>query len=255
MRIILIHLITGANPNKITSHGKTCLGEAANLGNISILHLLIDACKFNYPQNRNVTHSYSKKRHVKTNKRKLRSSSQQDDTVIKCKNPHDRILKCNPVSENTSVLQDTQKCEKNQGYFVFIHGEGSSSDESKMCSLKSPVSPSSQVSSPLAELEWDEETANVAPTTSEDETWSSMYKYVNILNNIKNIKATVIWNIITHYFRWYAAILECTGAAIASASVVTNGIDQQDAFMRTALHYAVEQGHTQIVKMIIDAGK
>lgn len=59
---------------------------------------------------------------------------------------------------------------------------------------------------------------------------------------------------ITCYFRWYAAILECTGAAIASASVVTNGIDQQDAFMRTALHYAVEQGHTQIVKLIIDAG-
>lgn len=178
------NLISGANPNKITSHGKTCLGEAAYLGNISIIHQLIEACKSYYPQNKNFTQSYSKKRHVKTHKRKLKSSAPHDDTVIKCKNPHERALKCNPVCESSSVLQDNQKCEKNQGYFVFIHSEGSSSDESKMCSLKSPMSPTSQVSSPQAELEWDEEIANVAATTSEDETWSSMYKYVNNINTV-----------------------------------------------------------------------
>lgn len=59
-----------------------------------------------------------------------------------------------------------------------------------------------------------------------------------------------------HYLlhRWYAAILECTGTALASATVVTNGLNQLDAFMRTALHYAAEQGHTEIVKLLIDAG-
>lgn len=57
------------------------------------------------------------------------------------------------------------------------------------------------------------------------------------------------------YCRWYAAILESTGAAIAAASAVTNGIDQQDTFMRTALHYAAEQGHAGVVKLLLDAGK
>ena len=56
------------------------------------------------------------------------------------------------------------------------------------------------------------------------------------------------------FIRWYAAILESTGAAIASASVVTNGIDQHDAFMQTALHYAAEQGHVGVVKLLIEAG-
>lgn len=57
-------------------------------------------------------------------------------------------------------------------------------------------------------------------------------------------------------FRWYAAILESTGAAIASASAMfTAGIDQHDAFMHTPLHYAAEQGHVGVVKLLIEAGK
>lgn len=57
------------------------------------------------------------------------------------------------------------------------------------------------------------------------------------------------------FYRWYASILECTGAAIASASAATNGIDQQDTYMRTALHYAAEQGHEGIVHLLLKAGK
>ncbi|CAH2243530.1 jg9411 [Pararge aegeria aegeria] len=127
------------------------------------------------------------------------------------------------------VLSICQTPEKNQGYFVFIHSDGSSSDEGKIGGSKSPTSPSSLASTPQADLEWDEEIVSVAPSTKEDEKWTTMYK-------------------------WYAAILECTGAAIAAASGVSNGIDQQDAFMRTALHYAVEKGNSGIVRLILDAG-
>ncbi|XP_045771523.1 CARD- and ANK-domain containing inflammasome adapter protein-like [Maniola jurtina] len=220
----VLHLVSqGANPNKITCHGKTSLGEAAKIGNKNICKLLIDACSsIKKPS----TQGCTKKRHSKSHKRKLKST-ECEETVIKCKNLSDRTFKETQLGENDSLRG--QNPDKNQGYFVFIHSEGSSSDESKIGGCKSPVSPSSLVSTPQADLEWDEEIGNVAPTTSEDETWSSMYK-------------------------WYAAILECTGAAIASASVLTNGIDQQDAFMRTALHYAVEQGHSGIVKLILDAG-
>lgn len=71
-----------------------------------------------------------------------------------------------------------------------------------------------------------------------------------ILHFLEILICLNIW----YFLRWYAAILESTGAAIASASVVSNGIDQQDAFMRTALHYAAEQGHLGVVKLLIEAG-
>ncbi|OWR42419.1 putative ankyrin repeat-containing protein [Danaus plexippus plexippus] len=224
---VLQLVLQGANLNKITSHGKTSLGEAANIGNLEIFEVLIDYFKSTCTPKKLSPNSASKKRHSKTQKRKMRGNCPNEDTVIKCKNTCDRKIRSSPLNESDS-FQDSLKSDKNQGYFVFIHSDGSSSDESKL-SLKTPVSPTSAVSTPQLDLEWDEETINVAPTTKEDETWSSMYQ-------------------------WYAAILECTGAAIASASVVSNGIDQQDAFMRTALHYAVEQGHSEIVRHLLDAG-
>ncbi|XP_072936576.1 uncharacterized protein [Epargyreus clarus] len=223
-------LLKGANPNKITRLGKTSLGEAAKLGNTDIVKLLIDASKTDkYSYKMVSTQNIQKKRQIKSQKRKLKSSAQNDEMVVKCKNLNDRTMKTSkgPV-ESTDSADDIQK-DRNQGYFVIIHSDGSSSDESKINSLKSPLSPPSLVTSPQADLEWDEDIGNFAPTTSEDETWSSMY-------------------------RWYAAILENTGAAIAAASVVTSGVDQQDAFMRTALHYASEHGHIEVVKQLIDAG-
>ncbi|XP_041976210.1 ankyrin-3-like [Aricia agestis] len=211
---VSVLMARGANPNKVTSHGKTCLGEAVNIGNLSVVKLLVDT---------KPPPPFSKKRSTKSQKRKFRHNSHNEDTVIKYKNLSDRSLR------NYQLDKDSNSNDRNQGYYVVIHSEGSSSDESRLNSLKSPTSPISLPSTPLADLEWDEEIGNIAPTTKEDETWSSMY-------------------------RWYASILESTGAAIASASNVTYGVDQQDAFMRTALHYAAEQGHTGIVKILIDSG-
>ncbi|XP_049869319.1 ankyrin-3 [Pectinophora gossypiella] len=221
-------LSQGANPNKTTSHGKTCLGEAANMGNIGIVKLLVDASKSSN-NHKIAPHSPQRKRHVKSHKRKIVHEEANDETVVKCKTLSDRNFMDYHVGRENFGPTTANSKDKNQGYFVFIHSEGSSSDEGRVPGLKSPLSPPSLTPSPQADLEWDEEIGNVAPTTSEDETWSSMYK-------------------------WYAAILENTGAAIAAASIVTNGIDQQDAFMRTALHYAAEQGHTGVVKLLLDSG-
>lgn len=120
--------------------------------------------------------SSTRKRQVKSHKRKLKIDSQQNETVVKCKNLSDRMFKDYYAESIASTTAETM--EKNQGYFVFIHSEGSSSDEGKLPALKSPLSLPSLTMSPQADLEWDEEIGNVAPTTSEDETWSSMYKLV-----------------------------------------------------------------------------
>ncbi|RVE42749.1 hypothetical protein evm_012610 [Chilo suppressalis] len=227
------HLLSkGANPNKSVSYGRTCLGEAANIGNVSIVKLLIEATisESTLSNPRNVV---ARKRNYKSHKRKYKHDW-QPETVVKCKNMNEKKLKeSNDTGQYKSLAsrQDGSKFEKNQGYFVFIHSEGSSSDENKVPGLKSPTSPLPLTPSPQSDLEWDEEINSDTPVvgTSEDETWSSMYK-------------------------WYAAILENTGAAIASASAATNGIDQQDTYMRTALHYAAEQGHEAVVCLLLNAG-
>lgn len=227
MEAISRALSKGANPNTITVQGKTSLGEAANNGNIDIVKVLLKASD----SKRHVPVPYvgsPKKRQVKCHKRKLRHHGPHDETVVKCKSMNDRNFKDLNFGQETKV-KGGQKSETNQGYFVFTHSDGSSSDESKIGSLKSPLTPSPLTPSPQ-DLEWDEDIGNVAPTTSEDESWTSMYK-------------------------WYAAILESTGAAIASASAMfTAGIDQHDAFMHTPLHYAAEQGHVGVVKLLIEAG-
>ncbi|KAG6454088.1 hypothetical protein O3G_MSEX008474 [Manduca sexta] len=224
-------LSQGANPNKTVSHGKTCLGEVAYLGNIAILKLLIAASNSTKNQNKTPYPVNPRKRVVKCHKRKIKQESSNGESAVKFKNVSDKKFKdyCVGQYEAIGIVEEGVKPDKNQGYFVFIHSDGSSSDESRFSGLRAPLSPPSLTPSPQADLEWDEDIGTVAATTSEDETWSSMYK-------------------------WYAAILECTGAAIASASVVSNGIDQQDAFMRTALHYAAEQGHLSVVKLLIEAG-
>ncbi|XP_050675784.1 ankyrin-3-like isoform X2 [Leptidea sinapis] len=206
---IIIEDLEGVNPNKVTNHGKTCLGEAARLGNVIIVKNLIDA--ITEPEAGSES-NVSKKRTVKPHKRKYRGCGHQEESVSKCKSRTER------------TFSESHKNEKNQGYFVLINSDGSSSDESR---LRSPTCTSLE-STPV-DLEWDEDFSNVAPPTVEDESWCSMYM-------------------------WYAAILENTGAAIEAASKFTNGINQQDAFMRTALHYAAEQGHTDVVNLLINAG-
>lgn len=168
--INLTALFSGVNPNQITTNGKTCLGEACNIGNLSIVKLLLDGCKaldiapkisFRIKKN-------------KTHKRKLRNFGyQHDETVIKYKNRSDRYSKSTEIKENYHSYDETKI--GNQGYFVFVHGESSSSDESKLNSSITPTSPSSVISTP-SDLEWDENIGKFAPTTSEDETWTSMYK-------------------------------------------------------------------------------
>lgn len=165
--------VSGANPNKTVSNGMTCLGEASHMGNIEISKLLITASKNCNSTFKTTSISCSRKRSVKCQKRKLNKLDvQSGESSVKCKNLNDRLYKEQP---------ECMRPDRNQGYFVFIHSEVSSSDENRIASLKSPLSPTSLTPSPQADLEWDEEIGNVAPTTSEDETWSSMYKFVLFL--------------------------------------------------------------------------
>ncbi|XP_045532457.1 ankyrin-3-like [Pieris brassicae] len=221
---ILQHISRGANPNKITSHGKTCLGEASKLGNTVVVQILLDSYNENVASKQGIIFKKCNRSH----KRKLKSVGPHDGSVSKFKNTSEELYQCHKQNINGKEIKNNEKI--NQDILVSLNSDGSSSDSSSESKAGNTKPQAASVATSLhVDLEWDEDIGTAAPITHEDETWSSIY-------------------------RWYAAILEKTGAALASASKVTNGINQQDAYMRTALHYATEQGHTEIVKLLLDSG-
>lgn len=159
----------------MTRHGKTCLGEAAKIGSINAVKLLIDATASSKSLSQE---DISKTRRVKSHKRKLKSG-QYYETVVKWKNLNDRSYQECHLKHSDSLDCDIHECsylDNNQGYFVYIHSDGSSSDESRISNTHSPIPTPPLPTSPHIDLEWDEEIGCVAPTTREDETWSSIYR-------------------------------------------------------------------------------
>lgn len=155
----------------VTSHGKTSLGEAARLGNMDILKLLLDCSTLSTRDRASHNSNQKNKRHFKSQKRKLNFVSDHDETVIKCKN----VIEKTANNTNTKYVRN-EFSDKNRGYFVFVHDEESTADDNNLNILKSPVNSVSLTPSPQADLEWDEDIGNFAPVTSDDEAWSSLYK-------------------------------------------------------------------------------
>lgn len=66
-------------------------------------------------------------------------------------------------------------------------------------------------------------------------------------------------------YRWYASILERTGHAMLMISPPSSpgratalekvDVNCRDYYCRTAVHYAAEQGHDDILISLLDAGK
>lgn len=148
------------------------MGEAAHIGSFEIAKILIDAT-LSSSESKTSTSIISRKKH-KSNKRKYQHSGPAE-TVVKYKNINDRNKDCYNLSHCDTKKQENTQLDRNQGYFVVIHSDGSSSEESKVSSI---LTSSSLTPSPQSDLEWDEEIDNDTPVvdTSEDESWTSMYK-------------------------------------------------------------------------------
>jgi len=57
-------------------------------------------------------------------------------------------------------------------------------------------------------------------------------------------------------YRWYASILERTGRHLPQQPLVQNvDVNAADLYCRTALHYAAELGHEELIKELLNAGK
>lgn len=174
---VLKYLISGANPNKICSSGRTPLGVAAQHGNFIIVSTLAE------------------------NQKKLVNYKSDKD------NNYSKTLSLD-FSTNTSK-------NKNIGYFVVCRdmeenefGEGPTPDG-------------------MEALEWDMEVTN--DNTEEDCITSTPPE--------------------ARIYKWYADVLNRTAVVLESPE---NDIARFDRYGLNALHYAIIEGHCDIVEYLLD---
>ncbi|XP_077290240.1 uncharacterized protein LOC143914029 [Arctopsyche grandis] len=106
---------------------------------------------------------------------------------------------------------------QNQGYYVFIHEENSPAD----------VPTEFPAPSGTEGLEWDEEVVESNLTEREDDDWASLY-------------------------RWYAQMLEQTEGLVGTSEASLKAtIDKFAKKQRGAAHYAAEQGHVGVLRLLL----
>ncbi|KAI5737096.1 hypothetical protein M8J76_009979 [Diaphorina citri] len=209
-------LLAGADVNMPSLSGKTPLSLAATNGDIKILKALTQ-----YTNNAKQFH--------------------------KNKTKHKKASTC------------ASKTSSNLGYYIVVHEDDDTDDVvTSPTDLSNLLSSGSETQTPddMDKLEWDcevkekldmcgkgtdsaetEENAHACDTESsyckEEEVWSSQYK-------------------------WYAQILDKTCSAMMDNLFKTQkhvcDLDHQDTNGLTALHYATDLGHIEVVKFLINAG-
>lgn len=111
----------------------------------------------------------------KSQNRKLKSSQYDNDKYMSiCDKPH-RYFQ-NGVENISTSEEKSYRGPKNRGYYVFIHGEESSTEKANCNFQRAKKIPIVLTPSPPADLEWDEDMGNTAPVTREDATWTAMYR-------------------------------------------------------------------------------
>ncbi|XP_026470204.1 ankyrin-1-like [Ctenocephalides felis] len=130
---------------------------------------------------------------------------------------------CKIPNERKATYRRNLKSKKhhpnvNQGYYIMVHDNNDNSAN---------VTPEG-----MEAMAWDEELQNnslgeAASNKTEDE-WASLY-------------------------RWYACILERTATLIETGGPEYKP-DSLDAFRKSPMHYAAEQGHSDVIKLLVRAG-
>uniref|UniRef100_A0A8D9AKU2 Ankyrin repeat protein RF_0381 n=1 Tax=Cacopsylla melanoneura TaxID=428564 RepID=A0A8D9AKU2_9HEMI len=215
-------LLAGADVNMPSLSGKTPLSLAASTGNIKILKALTQ-----YTNNSKQFDKNKSKHNKKANTCASRTSSNlgyyivihedddQDEDNIVVTSPTDQSNVPSSGSE-TQTPDDMDKLEWD-------------------CEVKDKIEKSEASNECLVPLE--KETSSSCDTTGsyckEEEVWSSQYK-------------------------WYAQILDKTCSAMMDNLFKTPkhvcDLDHQDTNGLTALHYATDLGHIEVVQFLINAG-
>ncbi|XP_063233908.1 ankyrin-3-like [Bacillus rossius redtenbacheri] len=236
-------LAEGADINAVCSCGRTALGTAAQMGNVSILKTLLSS--------NSVTKSLSDESICggATGHHRHRSKKRKDfpqgpgrtqacaaREVCRAGDLDSPGSTCKVLGASSSPPGADASPKRNLGYFVVIYNDGGANGAVSPCSdpnrnrvVESGAPAFNDVRTPdgMERLEWDEELREPRGAAAEEDPWTSHY-------------------------RWYADILDKTGSLLQLPQLCD--VNQADGYGRCALHYAAEQGHLEALRLLWAAG-
>lgn len=212
--------------NSVCSSGRTPLGTAAEIGNISILQLLLDSLGITEIEK---VHKYRKK--SKRNRHEKSSSTSESRASNSQESPDSSLAN-----------------EKNQniGYYIFIHKDRGilhSPDGTDEISFRKNYTP------PCKDEEDGAIASSSAASANSPDGMDLLEWDAEILEKDRCIEGDDDW---TGLYQWYADILDKTSSLLSASHPCD--VNHQDAYGRCAVHYAAEQGHTDALKVLQRAG-
>nr|CAD7572906.1 unnamed protein product [Timema californicum] len=258
----------GANMNMICSSGRTPLGVAAQMGNTTILKILLSTICVPQPLAEAVSEGFNqlhrhkhktkkRKEHVQGSiKRHSESVNRNKDTASK-KNVLKTTL--SGVSNQESHFEENKKVEmdsslnntegsgcsnakQNSGYFIIVHKETGCPDETaRRQALDGHFCDGLK-----------HNTENVACALNDIRTPDGMDRLEWDVEVEEKSDADVEEDSWMALYRWYADILDKTGSLLQLPQPCD--VNHQDAYGRCAVHYAAEHGHLEALEMLKAAG-
>nr|CAD7406734.1 unnamed protein product [Timema cristinae] len=258
----------GANMNMICSSGRTPLGVAAQMGNTTILKILLSTICVPQPLPEAVSEGFNQlhrhkhktkkrkehvqgsiKRHSESVNRNKETASKKNvlKTTLSGVSNQDSHFEENKKVEMDSSLNNTEgsgcsNTKQNSGYFIIVHKETGCPDETAM----------RQTVDGHFYDGLKHNTENAACALNDIRTPDGMDRLEWDVEVEDKSDADVEEDSWMALYRWYADILDKTGSLLQLPQPCD--VNHQDAYGRCAVHYAAEHGHLEALEMLKAAG-
>lgn len=282
--------LPGANVNIVCSSGRTPLGTAAQMGNMAILQILLDAANIPaalsenfYKQeqgNHHLKHRSKKNRHdyphTNSSRKHVGACGHKDNLSSKTINisaAHQEInsevvrkrgsLDLSPdlgLNSTVTDLSNPSSQKQNLGYFIVVHKDRST--------LHSPNSKEDENLRHTVDENWNQDMNECASSCvglqsneisacalNDDRTPDGMDRLewdVEVEDKGKGSEGEEEEDSWASLYRWYADILDRTSSLLQLPQRCD--INHQDVYGRCAVHYAAEQGHVDALHLLTAAG-
>lgn len=283
--------LPGANVNIVCSSGRTPLGTAAQMGNMAILQILLDAAnvpaalsenfykqeqgnhhhlKYRSKKNRHdYPHTNSSRKHAGAFGHKDNLSSKTTNIGAACQDVNSEVARKQGSLDLTSDLgldstmmdlSNPSSKTQNLGYFIVVHKDRSA--------LHSPNSKEEENLKHTFDENWNQDMNECASSCvgvqsneisasalNDDRTPDGMDRLewdVEVEDKGKSSEGGEEDDSWASLYRWYADILDRTSSLLQLPQHCD--VNHQDVYGRCAVHYAAEQGHVDALHLLTAAG-
>ncbi|PSN57585.1 hypothetical protein C0J52_00531 [Blattella germanica] len=279
-------LAQGANVNIVCSSGRTPLGTAAQLGNMTILKILLDASSTVpaalsenlYKQEQashHLKHRSKKNRrdypHTTTAKKHAGACGHNKDNVpsklligASCQENNSDVLRKqfsleinSDTDSSMADLSNPPNQKQNLGYFIVVHKDRSRRNSMEDENVRRTVDENwnqgmNESANSCAGVQSNENSACALNDVRTPDGMDGLEWDVEVEDKGRNSESEEEEDSWASLYRWYADILDRTSSLLQLPHKCD--VNHQDVYGRCAVHYAAEQGHMDALRLLTAAG-